>query len=173
MSALNPDKLQVKFMPGIQPVGTVAGRRYTLTHSDVTGDLFLSIGDRYDRKKLRGLMARLLRDEVLAEWRVKDEEPALHVHCHISGGLVFGLAGWRYEIFQHHMPQVLQAFRYGDRRLFEARPDLDDTQVWLHFHAWQKRYNQVEDWGPLATYRIGKLKRSPSVSGQKEERQTL
>lgn len=44
MAHLNPQKLHVTFMDGVRADGPHIPRAYTLTHSDTTGDLFLSIG---------------------------------------------------------------------------------------------------------------------------------
>ena len=68
MSQLNPQKLQVKFAEGITPYGPVIPRAYTLTHSDSTGELFLTVGLQYDHRQISGWYTRLMRDEVLAEW---------------------------------------------------------------------------------------------------------
>ncbi len=115
MSRLNPAKLHVRWGRGVTPQRPVAPRRYTLTHSDATGDLFLTIAADYDRKQVTGLYTRLMRDEVLAEWGEKDGRSVLHVHCHVSGGLCVGAARFRDAIFQHELPLVLEALRYGDR----------------------------------------------------------
>ena len=96
-----------------------------------------------------------MRDEVLAEWREDEAGPALHVDCHVSGGLVLGSAGWRFNIFQRHLRQVIEAFRHGDRRLFAAHPSLDQAPVHVHFHARQAQYDKIEGWGTLEDYRIG------------------
>jgi hypothetical protein len=152
MSRLRPEKLHVHSVSGTTPDGPVTPRRYTLTHSDATGDLFLTIGPDYDRQQISGWYTRLMRDEVLAEWREEENGPALHVHCHVSGGVVFGLAGWRDAIFQREVPLVLEAFRFGDRHLFETQPELDQAPIWVHFHATQPRYNRVESWGVSADY---------------------
>jgi hypothetical protein len=152
MSRLRSEKLHVRFVSGTTPEGPVTPRRYTLTHSDATGDLFLTIGPDYDRKQISGWHTRLLRDEVLAEWREEEDGPALHVHCHVSGGLVVGSAGWRDAIFQRELPLVLEAFRFGDQRLFETQPERDQAPIWVHFHATQPRYNRVESWGVPADY---------------------
>jgi hypothetical protein len=152
MSRLKPEKLHVRFVSNTAPEGPVTPRRYTLTHSDATGDLFLTIGPDYDRKQISGWYTRLLRDEVLAEWREEENGSALHVHCHVSGGLVVGSAGWRDAIFQRELPLVLEAFRFGDRRLFEVQPELDQAPIWVHFHARQPRYNRVESWGVPAEF---------------------
>jgi hypothetical protein len=127
-------------------------RWYTLTHSDRTGDLFLTVGPEADSRQISGLYTRLMRDEVLAEWRESGSTPELHVHCHVSGGPVLGSASWRYQIFQRHLRQVIQAFRHGDRELFASRPHLDQAAVYVHFHARQAEFRQVQDWGVLADY---------------------
>jgi hypothetical protein len=153
MSRLTPDKLHVQFAPGLAPEQP-AGRRYTLTHSDSTGDLFLTIGQDYDRQLTAGWYTRLMRDEVLAEWQVGEKGPALHAYCHVSGGLALGTAGMRYGIFHRELPLVFEALRFGDRALFEARPELDRAPILVHFQATQARYNQVEPWGTPADYRL-------------------
>ncbi len=157
MSTLYPDKLHVTFAPGVSHQGPIESRRYTLTHSDRTGDLFLTVASEYDRKQIGGWYTRLMRDEVLAEWRrdMDSELEVLHIYCHVSGGLALGPAGWRYGIFQQHLRQVIQAFRYGDRQLFDGYPELDDAQVLVHFAARQRRYRRTEPWGRIGDYVLG------------------
>jgi hypothetical protein len=154
MSTLNPAKLHVACAGDTGPTGPLSPRRYTLTHSDRTGDLFLTIGQDYDRRQISGLYTRFMRDEVLAEWQEGEAGPELHVHCHVSGGLVAGTAAWRYDIFQSHMRQVLQAFRHGDSALFAAHPELARAPVRVHFHASQAQYDKIEDWGMAGDYRL-------------------
>jgi hypothetical protein len=152
MSRLKPEKLSVRFAEGVVPEGPVAPRRYTLTHSDATGDLFLTVGSEYDKKQISGWYTRLMRDEVLAEWREDGEGPSLHVYCHVSGGLVFGTAAFRYAIFQRELPLVLEALRFGDRKLFETHPELERAPILVHFHSTRRRYNRTEQWGTPADY---------------------
>jgi hypothetical protein len=129
-------------------------RRYTLTHSDTSGDLFLTIGQEYDWKQISGWYTRLMRDEVLAEWCKEKDGAALHVYCHVSGGLVFGTASWRYAIFGRELPLVLEAFRHGDRQLFEAHPGLDHAPIEIHFRSHRRRYRRKERWGTPSDYRL-------------------
>ena len=53
----------------------------------------------------------------------------LHVHCHISGGhvLLNFIAQFRFWIFRKELPVVLEAFRHGDRVLFEKFPGTQPT----------------------------------------------
>jgi hypothetical protein len=68
MSRLNTRKLHVRFK-GAKPDVLVLPRRYTLTHSDSTGDLYLTISSDFDNKQVSGWYTRFMRDEVLAEWK--------------------------------------------------------------------------------------------------------
>ncbi len=68
MSHLNPNQLHVTFSPGTSQVNFSLPRVYTLTHSDMTGELFLTIGDQVNQSQISGWYTRLMRDEVVAEW---------------------------------------------------------------------------------------------------------
>lgn len=153
MSRLKPEKLHVRLALGATPGGPVIPRRYTLTHSDLTGHLYLTVGLEYDRRQIAGWYTRLMRDEVLAEWCKGGNGLGLHVHCHVSGGLVFGPASLRDAVFRRELPLVLEAIQFGDRLLFEAHPELDRAPIWVHFHAKQSRHDHVERWGVPADYR--------------------
>jgi hypothetical protein len=153
MSELHPEKLQVTFHAGTSAEELSLPRRYTLTHSDFTGELFLSIGADYDLKQISGFYTRLMRDEVLAELKMVGQELSLHVYCHVSGGFVFGSARMRNDILHQHMRMVLEAFRQGDGNLFSAQPELDEVKVWVHFISNRPKYNHIEDWGLIQTYK--------------------
>ena len=154
MSALDPQKLHVTFNTGTSARSIQLPRRYTLTHSDSTGDLFLTVAPEVNQKQISGWYTRLMRDEVVAGWQESEDGPALHVFCHVSGGFVFGSAGMRYGIFRRELPLVLEAFRFGDAGLFEARPDLDQTSIWIHFQSADRRYHKTERWGTPGEYRM-------------------
>ncbi len=153
MEHLNPEKLHVTFIDGSNADGPITPRAYTLTHSDATGDLFLSIGLHNNLPQISGLYTRLMRDEVLAEWEA-NEQIILHVHCHVSGGLVFGPSKWRYSIFRYHLRMVLEAFWYGDKRLIEIYPQMAKAPIIVHFHAREKKLNKSEAWGVFDDYKV-------------------
>lgn len=194
----DPSKLTVKFEGNAKDikaksVGDILPRKYTLTHSDVTGDLLLSIGPSLNQQQVSAIMksnafgvalsglrwtsktsyivfcfknrsvsckmriyftcceisvttfplfskaisfficrtlqrcgevcasailmlmnlvqladwyTRLMRDEIVAEWR-GSEQISLHVHCHVSGGhVLLAPAALRNSIFEREMPLV-------------------------------------------------------------------
>ena len=153
MPSLDPKKLTTRFHEPSHPTGPRLPRCYTLTHSDRTGELTLTIGQEIDQEQISGWYTRWMRDEVVAAWEYQ-EEWVLHVHCHVSGGIVFGSARWRAQILRYHMPQVLQAFRFGDDKFLQQFPDLDHAQVLVHFQARQDSLNTVENYGNLGDYRL-------------------
>ena len=163
MGRLSSEKLHVRFTGGADAApdagaawDPVTRRRYTLTHSDLTGDLFLTIGPEYDLTQISGRYTRLMRDEVLAEWRTDQAggEPTLHVHLHVSGGFVFGSGTLRAAIFRRELPLALEAICHGDREFLGRNPRFDGAAVWVRFNARQERLRCVEAWGRPADYRL-------------------
>ena len=149
MSDLNPEKLHVEYKGSIAENKLDLPRKYTLTHSDSTGDLFLTIGSEYDYEQISGLYTRFMRDEVLAEWQKKNGEFELHLYMHVSGGFCFGWTGLRNKIFCYHLPLVLQTIKCGDKNLIKAMPELENTQVIVHFQSKSKKYNRIENHGQI------------------------
>jgi hypothetical protein len=152
MERLNPEKLHVTYLTGTTPENLILPRLYTLTHSDRTGELFLTIGSQYDKNQISKLYTRLMRDEVLAELADDGDRLVFKVYCHVSGGFIIGTAKWRYNIFHSELPLVLEAIRYGDRTLFEQNPKIENTPVIIHFQSSDSRFNKVEGWGVMADY---------------------
>ncbi|MFX1346306.1 MAG: staygreen family protein [Promethearchaeota archaeon] len=149
MSELNSEKLHVVYKNSVDRDKLELPRKYTLTHSDSTGDLFLTIGTEYDYEQISGLYTRFMRDEVLAEWQKKNEHYELHLFLHVSGGFCFGWAGLRDRIFRHHLPLVLEVFRYGDKELFKRMPEIINSKIIVHFESNKKKYNKIEDFGTI------------------------
>jgi hypothetical protein len=153
MKRLKPEKLHVTYLSGTTPEDLVLPRRYTLTHSDRTGDLFLSIGTQYHKGQISKIYTKLMRDEVLAELFSRENGMKFDIYCHVSGGFVVGGAKWRYNIFRAELPLVLEAIRYGDRTLFINNPELDQIPVRIHFQSSNSKFNKVEQWGVMADFK--------------------
>jgi hypothetical protein len=154
MSSLNREKLHTTCRKSLQKGKEFIPRKYTLTHSDSTGELYLTIDCDFDYTQISKLYTRFMRDEILAEWQRNEQINELHVFAHVSGGIVFGWASLRYRIFKHHMPLVLQTIREGDTQLFHIFPFLDDAPIYVHFKSKNKKYNKTENYGFLKEYKL-------------------
>lgn len=148
MERLNPEKLYVEFRQGVTPTEPVLGRKYTLTHSDMTADLFLTIGTEFAFDKINKM-----RDEVLAEWRMYNESLILYVYVYVDGQFGPVLSTVRNAIFRRELPLALEAIRYGDSKLFIEHPELDNVPIWIHFDSTIPYYNQFENWGTPKDYK--------------------
>jgi hypothetical protein len=163
VSRFDPTKLHVTYAEGYSPDASphdapLVPRRYTLTHSDATGDLFLTVGSEYDTVALTTFQVRTLADEVVGEW-VEDPAPRLVVHCRAQGGLAIIRAKTRVRMFHGHMPMTLVAMHYGDGAYLEAHPELDaaPVEVWFHYrHGMFGRRrgpsDEREQWGRFGDY---------------------
>jgi hypothetical protein len=127
-------------------------RRYTLTHSDRSAQLSLSIGPEHDQEAVEQSPARDRHDEVLAEL-TDGEQPRLQVVCQVGsddwGDPAASLAQRR-RIFEKELPLALAVIRYGDRFFYERHPDLDRAEVEVEFrypdHSDRKTYGRVTDY---------------------------
>ncbi|GEN53823.1 staygreen family protein [Halobacillus faecis] len=147
MKRLDPDKLFVEFRPCVTKTEPLLGRRYTLTHSDATAELFLTVGLAYAYDKVT-----TMRDEVLAEWRINHGSPYLFVYVFVDGQYGSNQSTIRDTIFRRELPLALEAIMYGDQCLFKACPELDLAPIFIRFDSTIPRYNRYEYWGTPIDY---------------------
>lgn len=148
LEKLNPEKLSIEFREGVTANSPLLGRKYTLTHSDITGDLFLTIGLNYALDKINKM-----RDEVLGEWNRKNNRYVLNIYVYLDGK--FGLinAAVRNFIFRKELPLALEAIVYGDRELLNFNKELYNSNIIVHFISTIPYYNKVEVWGKVEDYK--------------------
>ncbi|MGM0844829.1 MAG: staygreen family protein [Bacillota bacterium] len=149
MSEFNPEKLSVTYLPPASVFNPLDARKYTLTHSDITGELFLSIGCNYDVTKLDTKM----RDEVLAEWVRVLGQYTLSGKVYVSGGeFDENLSKVRYMIFQKEMPLALSAIVNGDSGFFSYFPWLLDAPIYIAFQSEFPDYQGIQYFGTPRRY---------------------
>lgn len=147
MKRLNPDKLNVEFRHGVTMTEPVIGRKYTLTHSDITAELFLTVGLQFAYDKFNSM-----RDEVLAKWKYYYGNPFLYAYVYVDGQFGPAVSAVRNAIFRRELPLALEAVRWGDRTFFIAHPELDNAPIWIHFDSTNPEYNRFEYWGTPNDY---------------------
>lgn len=149
MSRLNPEKLLVEFGKVITTTEPIIPRRYTLTHSDITAELFLTIGLSYAYDKTNAM-----RDEVLGEWIKKREGYFFHVYLFVDGQFSPMVAAIRNYVFRRELPLALEAIRYGDREFFITHPELNNSPLIVYFMSTNPQFNRIENWGTFSDYDI-------------------
>ena len=127
----------------------IKDRKYTLTHSDDTGMMFLTVSNEYDYIAIN----YDLRDEVLGTWKTYDDSYILFFYACI-GDLNYSDALYRYNIFKSHMNSALQAIIYGDRQLLKANPELLMTPIYIKFDSSIPIFNNYEFYGNVKDYVI-------------------
>lgn len=149
LSIFNPDKLYVEFREGITYTEPIIHRRYTLTHSDITAELFLTIGLRFASDKINPM-----RDDVLGEWTKTRGCYVYHVYVDVDVDGQFNqtVAAKRNDIFRRELPLALKAIRYGDRRLFISHPELNNSPIIVHFISIYPQFNKIENWVTFVKY---------------------
>ncbi|MBS4223830.1 staygreen family protein [Lederbergia citrea] len=143
MSKFYPEKLSVKYRDDVTATEPIIPRRYTLTHSDLTGELFLIIGLDYAWDQVNPL-----RDEVLGEWKKHKSLFYFCVYLYVDQGQYsMSVSAKRYEIFRRELPLALTAMRYGDRFLFNTYPHLDQAFIIINFISAYPTFARRENWG--------------------------
>lgn len=138
----------IEFREPATALTPLADRKYMMTHSDDTGDLFVVIGTEYAEDKVGEL-----RDEVRLEWTVIKDTPILYGEVLIDGdGISPANAQLRDTIFKREMPLALQAIYHADQQFFATYPELQDTPVFVQFSSTQHVYNRLYSFGTIGEY---------------------
>ncbi|MHC1722384.1 MAG: staygreen family protein [Aminipila sp.] len=148
MRELNPQKAFVQYRDIMEPYEPVRGRKYTITHSDTTAELFVFVAENYAEDQITRM-----RDEVRVAWEENEKGLALIGSVIVDGKGVLGNAYIRNKIFYNEMPTALQALRQADRFLFDKEPNLDNTPVFIHFISSNPAYDKIYDFGVIGIYK--------------------
>ena len=149
MSEFNPVKLHVSYLPCATEYKIVTGRKYTLTHSDSTGDLFLSVGFVYNSSAIN----MKNRDEVLAEWIPYMGQYVLNGKVYITGGEYNEQsAKERFKIFKRELPLALTAIIYGERNFYQVNPYLLHAPIYIQFESILPGFHQMIYFGTPRQY---------------------
>ena len=148
MFKFQPEKLNVNYKDKISTSSTLIPRKYTLTHSDESGELFLSIGSKYDLDQID----KNNRDEVLGSWE-KDGEYYLLITVEVDKGEELSNTIKRDKIFRQELPLALMAIIYGDNLLLENNKELYEATIRVKFNSKINEYNVLEEWGIVKNYK--------------------
>ena len=148
MRELNPQKVFVQYRDIMKPYEPVMDRKNTITHSDITAELFVFVAENYAEDQITRM-----RDEVRIAWEQYKTGIALFGSVIVDGDDVIGNAYIRNRIFYNEMPTALQALRQADRFLFDQEPNLDNTPVFIHFISSNPAYDKTYNFGAIGIYK--------------------
>lgn len=138
----------IEFREPVTALEPLSDRKYMMTHSDETADLFVTIWTQYAEDKVGPL-----RDEVRLEWTILKDMPVLYGEVLIDGeGISPDNAELRDNIFKREMPLALQAIYHADQQLFTTNPELKNTPVFIRFLSTQANYNKLYNFGTIGEY---------------------
>lgn len=144
MNLFHPEKLSITMVPPTTNSHPLETRKYTLTHSDKTGQLFLTISHYFDLSAID----MKLRDEVLAEWYREDGQYLLKAKVHVSSGeFNEQTSKERFLTFQKELPLALSAIINGDQMFYQYYPWLLDAPIQISFESIFPEYSKIYYWG--------------------------
>lgn len=149
MREFDPSKVNTEYRDNITYTSPIEGRKYTITHSDFTAELFVTIGLKYAEDKINPT-----RDEVLMEITKLRDENIFYGEVVVDAEGIKGNSKIRNEIFIREMPTALKAIRYADDKLFEEYPDLDKNYIYIKFKSTNPKYNKLRCFGNMGRYKI-------------------
>ena len=149
MSNFSAERLTVEFRDGLSAKELILPRCHTLTHSDFTGQLFLTIGTQFASDKVNIQM----RDEVLGYWKMEGNQLFYNIYVYIDNQEHdLNTAIRRDEVFRRELPLALTAIRYGDRFLFDRYPYLDCSMIIVNFISSYPQLSKQEYWGTFSSF---------------------
>lgn len=149
MRVVSPAKIFAQYRDNIGPYGPVLDRKYTITHSDITGELFVFIAEYFATDQVTSMY-----DDVKIGWEQTDNGLVLIGSVLVDGPGVSGVPEIRNKIFYQEMPTALKAMRQADRFLFERYPNLDNTPVFIRFLSENPNYNKTYHFGTIGDYKL-------------------
>lgn len=146
----DPQKLTTNLIPPATFVQPIKGRKYTLTHSDITGELFLDIGTVYNYEAINWD----LRDEVLAEWQIDHfNRVSIVGKAHVDDGqFTKEQSKFRYNIFRREMSTALKGMFYGDKKFFSNYPTLLEAPIYILYSSTYPEFNHTIYYGTPRDY---------------------
>lgn len=137
----------VEYRDRVTKTSPLQNRTYTMTHSDETGDLFVTIGLLYATD-----MTNELQDQVYLRFTPFEDKWILSGEVLIDSEEFEGNNQVRYDIFKREMPLALQAIYTADKPFFDTYPELKETPVLIRFKSTDPKYDKLYDYGPISNY---------------------
>lgn len=134
------NNLKVNFIAPITTISPIENRKYTLTHSDTSGLLFLDIANFYNYD----VVNFKIRDEVLGEWIPSGKNHyILCLYIYLKGIDPSEICR-KYKIFKSHLDLSINAILHGDIQLINENKYLLSSPIHVKFSSSHFMFNSIE-----------------------------
>jgi len=124
-------------------------RKYTIPHNDETGEIFLSIGHKYNKILLSSEEAVKVQSQVTGEWvKGKNGKYRIYLEALVSTKKN-PQALFRNKIICAEMSPVLEGIALAETCLLTLYPFLLETKIFIRFKSIDKKYDRTEYLGKL------------------------
>ena len=131
--------VNVKMVNPINATSPILFRRYTLTHSDENGELFLTIAPFYDLDSID----QVKRDEVCGQWVIVNDDIYILTLFVFVGNFSYEISSKRYQIFLEELPLAVSSILNADKDFFNANSNLIDSNISMRFISSHAEFNKT------------------------------
>lgn len=148
MRELNSDRVHTEYRDGVSETFPLVGRKYTITHSDETAEVFVTIGKEFASDKFGAL-----RDEVILMLTQREGKIQMYGTVIVNSEEIPNGAKYRNDIFLRELPGALEALRFADRDFYNQYEMLDELPIYIWFQSTFDEFNKVYDYGKMKDYK--------------------
>lgn len=121
-------------------------RKYTSSHNDLTKEIYLSIGHKYNKRILSSEEEIKTQSSVIGKWvEVSPNKYEIRLRVAVSTQQN-PQAAIRNTIFCRELGTVIEGIAFAETALFSKYPHLLNTPVVVCFKSIDKKYDRVEYW---------------------------
>lgn len=147
MKPFDLEKAEREFLNHSNETYPVIGRKYTITHSDETAGVLVSIGTTYALCRVGEM-----KDEVYLTIECRDGRISFVGMVQVDGENEEETIK-RQKIFLKEMNVALRALRYADREFFAHYQELDASPILIHFRSAIPKYDRFFYFGNMQLYK--------------------
>lgn len=143
----NPEKLSVTFTPGVTLTDPIIGRKYTISYSNVSGEISMWISLRYLFEKVREG-----EQGIFGGWGTYYGQYAFYMFLSYGESTDPSALTMQERAFRSLIPSVLSAIKTEDRAFFLTHLELNYVPIIVYYVSRNPNFNRAENWGTFSMY---------------------
>lgn len=126
-------------------------RKYTSTHSDETGEIFLAVDKKYYKPYLENEESQKVESQVIGKWVKKKNKYKILLKVVVSSEKNPN-AKLRYDIYQRELPHVLKTIALAESCTMKHDDNIKKAKIYVKFDSIDPKYQKVQYWGRLSKW---------------------